>query len=130
MTGEYLQKSNWPDCIPPTEPTQEYAPQAWWQPTHHDPHDVDAYQHTHPAAASIGYEYLGDVCPYCGVPLSWEEHVVLLDGRRGVLGELCEVDEVVPAYHPDCWRYRQADILVGDENASFDDFFGPEVSEP
>lgn len=128
MTGEYLRVENWPECIPPTEPTEEYAPQAWWQPTHDDPHGVDDYQHTHPDAASIGDDYMGDVCPYCGVPLRWTESVVLITGDRGTFHEVDDVDSPTPAYHPDCWRDRQAEIH-GHENATLDAFAG-EVSEP
>lgn len=118
----YLDKSAWPECIPWMEPTREYAPAAWGEPTH-DHAGVDDYPHMHPAAASLGDAYLGDVCPYCGVPVAFTDRVVLATGGRGVLGELVAVDEVVPAYHPDCWRERQAEIH-GHENARLDAFAG------
>lgn len=121
----YLQKENWPDAIPWTGPKREYGPYPWGRPRHDelDP-DVDEYPHSHPDAASIGHDYLGDVCPYCGVPVKWTEQVRLSDGHLGVFQEITELDEPEPGWHPECWKDRQAEIH-GHENASLEVFRGP-----
>lgn len=106
----HLRKQNWPDAIPPMGPKREYGPYPWSPKAHHDPHDLDDYPHSHPDAASVGETYMGDVCPYCGVPLDWvNDEVVMFDGRRGQFCEVNDVDTPKPAYHPDCWRDRQAE---------------------
>lgn len=103
----YLQKDNWPECIPWYGPKREYGPYPWSVPDHDDPDDLDDYPHMHPDSASVGDTYLGDVCPFCGVPLRWDEEVVLLDGSRGVFHEINELEEPEPAYHPECWAERR-----------------------
>lgn len=105
----YLTLSNWPECIPWTGPKRRYGPFPWGEVDHYDPHNLDDYPHHHPAAASVGDSYIGDVCPYCGVPLDFGDEVVLHDGQRGVFAELNDLDDPVPAYHPTCWRERQAE---------------------
>ena len=104
----YLRKENWPEAIPGMGPEREYGPFPWGE-VDHDPSDKDKYPHTHPAAGSIGTEYLGDVCPWCGVPLSWSEEVVLQSGERGVFHDLNELSNPVPAYHPQCYMKRRGE---------------------
>lgn len=118
----YLKKENWPEAIPPMGPKREYGPYPWGEKAHHDPRDIDDYQSTHPDAASIGETYMGDVCPYCGVPLDWaNDEVVLLDGSRGTFCDINEIGEPEPAYHPKCWLERQATIKA-QENRSISDY--------
>lgn len=111
MTGEYLTKSNWPECIPWMGPKREYGPYPWGEKIHSDPHGLDEYPASHPDAGSIGETYLGDVCPYCGVPLDWmNDEVVTLHGDRGVMGDLFDLQEHIPCYHPKCWSERNQQI--------------------
>lgn len=117
----YLKKDNWPEAIPPMAPRREYGPYPWGQKHHHDPHDVDDYPSSHPDAGSIGHEYLGDVCPQCGVPLSWEEEVVTIQGNQGYFYDVNDLDSPTPAFHPECWKTRKAKIN-SIENYSIDDF--------
>ena len=102
----YLRKENWPEAIPEMGPKREYGPYPWPLPDH-DPEGIDKYSHMHADAGSIGDTYLGDVCPWCGVPLSFSEEVVLQSGERGIFHELNEVDNPVPAYHPSCYMKRR-----------------------
>jgi len=106
----YLQRDNWPDAIPWTGPKREYGPCPWTEPTHHDPHGLDDYPHVHPDAASIGHSYHGDVCPYCGVPLRWDETVTLVDGTQGVYHDIEDIDSPTPAYHLECYDKRRGTI--------------------
>jgi len=106
----YLRKENWPEAIPWTGPKREYGPYPWSPPD--DP--TDNYPHTHPDAGSVGDTFLGDVCPWCGVPLRWDETVVLKEsGEKDVFHELNDLDSPKPAYHPDCWHERRAELNVG-----------------
>lgn len=105
----YLQKDNWPECIPWTYPKREYGPYPFGKKTHHDPHDLDTYPASNPTAASVGETYMGDVCPWCGVPLDWLEDVVLITGARGTFADVDDSDDPTPAYHPDCWQAREAE---------------------
>lgn len=117
----YLTRDNWPEAIPWTGPKRRSGPYPWGRPRHDDPYDLDDYPDLHPDAASVGGSYMGDVCPYCGVPLPNNQDVVLITGERG---ELCDVDDLhdpTPAYHPDCWRERQAE-MHGLENTTLDDY--------
>jgi len=106
----YLTKSNWPEAIPWMGPKREYGPYPWSGPVHDDPHNVDTYIHTHPDAASCGPYCMGDVCPYCGVPLSGKEGVYKITGESGRLDEITENRNPKPCYHPECWDKRQAEI--------------------
>ena len=119
--GSARRKQDWPECIPWTEPTEEYAPGAWRSPTHDNPTGVDDYPASHVAAGSVGDSYLGDVCPYCGVPLSWDEDVVTIDGDSGPFYTVNELRKPVAAYHPGCWRDRQAEVH-GQRNALLTEF--------
>jgi hypothetical protein len=105
----YLSKSRWPEAIPNCGPAREYGPKPWGRKTHYDPEGLDKYPASHPGAASVGDAYMGDVCPYCGVPLAWTERVVLITGTRGIYGSVDAVDEPTPAYHPECWDERVAE---------------------
>lgn len=106
----YLSKENWPEAIPWYGPKREYGPYPWGESDHHDPHDMDEYHWTHPAAASISDIHMGDVCPYCGVPLRYDENVVNINGNEGQLWEVSPDDSPKPCYHEDCWSERQAKI--------------------
>lgn len=106
----YLNKENWPEAIPPMGPKREYGPQPWWKPSHDELDEADNYQYTHPAAASIGDLYMGDVCPWCGVPLRYDETVTNVHGTRGELYEVSPDEEPVPCFHVDCWEERMAEI--------------------
>lgn len=117
----YLQADNWPEAIPGMGPKREYGPYPWSAPTHYDDYDLDDYPHSHPDAGSVGGEYLGDVCPYCGVPLRWDEKVVLIGGTRGTFHEVDDLDSSTPAYHPDCYDDRDATIRRT-ENRSLDEW--------
>lgn len=108
--GAYLRTENWPECIPWTEPTREYGPYAWRPPTHDNPGGIDTYPNSHPDAASVGHDYLGDVCPFCGVPIAWTETVVTTEGVRGVFADITAVGDPIPAYHPECWDERSSRI--------------------
>jgi len=103
----YLNRVNWPECIPWTGPKREYGPYPWSRPDHDDPHDLDEYPHMHPDAGSIGEMYMGDVCPYCGVPVKWDAEVVLITGAKGTLHEVDTMADPTPAYHSDCWHERE-----------------------
>lgn len=108
--AKYLQKENWPECIPWTYPKREYGPYPWEIPSH-DTEGVDKYMSYHVDAASLGDYYLGDVCPYCGVPIASTETVVKEDGTRGVLHEMDVIHTVgTPVYHPECWKERRAEL--------------------
>ena len=112
MTGSYLEKENWPECIP-DEGDHVHPPEPWREITHED-QGVDSYPHMHLDACSLGGEYAGDICPYCGVPLSYREKVYTVDGE---LGELCDVsseDDIKPCYHKKCYSERKAQITYED----------------
>lgn len=113
----YLRVDNWPECITWTGPKREYGPYPWGRPSHDGLDDCDKYPHMHPAAGSIGYAYLGDVCPYCGVPLRRDEEVVMWDGTSGEFHEVNPVDDPEPAFHPECMAERR-----GYRNRSLADF--------
>jgi hypothetical protein len=107
----YLKRVNWPECIPEMGPKREHGPFPWADPSHDKINDkVDSYSMGHPAAGSVGYQYLGDVCPYCGVPIHMEEEVYRHDGEHGELGEITELDTPVPCYHVDCWHDRRDEL--------------------
>lgn len=106
----YLRKDNWPDAIPNSYPKREYGPYPWTETSHDDPHDLDPFNYSHPDAASIGHKYVGDVCPYCGVPLQYEGTVINHNGERGELFEISPDENPVPCYHIDCWQERQAQV--------------------
>lgn len=110
-TWAYLQRDNWPEAVPGMGPQRKHGPWPWPEKQHHDPHDLDDYPHTHIDACSIGDDFIGDVCPYCGVPLQRSETVVLHDGTKGTFYEINEVDNPVPAYHPECWKERHAEEM-------------------
>lgn len=112
----YTQASNWPEAVPWMGPKRRYGPYPWGRPTHDD-EGLDDYPHRHIDANSCGDGFLGDVCPYCGVPLRWTEEVYLIDGTFGIFGAVDETDDPTPAYHPDCWRERQAE-KHGNENTT------------
>lgn len=114
----YLQKSKWPEAIAWDGPHREHGPKPWaYFAAYEGIDDVDEYPSSHTSAGSIGDDYLGDVCPYCGVPVRWTEEVVLEDGTEGVFAEISTLDEPEPGYHPECWRDRQAE-KHGQENTS------------
>lgn len=98
MSGEYLQAKNWPECIPDDE----------WGDPDHDPHGLDEYPHSHPKAGSISGNYMGDVCPWCGVPLRMDEKVCTINMVCGELGDVTENAD--PCYHPNCWAERQQEL--------------------
>jgi hypothetical protein len=104
----YLRKENWPEAIPNCGPKREYGPYPWAEPTH-DSEGLDTYPFSHPAAASIGDYYMGDVCPQCGVPLRYDENVITLDGTEGVLHEVSPATDPVPCYHKECHAERRAE---------------------
>lgn len=106
----YRRAENWPEAIPWTGPKREFGPYPWGRPSHHNPGDVDRYPSSHPDASSCGEAYIGDVCPFCGVPLRWNETVVLITGEQGAFHEVDQVDDPTPAYHPGCWRDREAEF--------------------
>jgi len=120
----YLQATNWPEAIPEMGPKREYGAYPWGRKTHDDPHDVDEYPNSHPDAASCGDTYLGDVCPYCGVPLRWDEPVSTIDGQQGQLHEVDDLNDPTPAYHVECYRSRQAEIH-DTEGTTLQDFVEP-----
>jgi hypothetical protein len=111
-SSAYLRQEHWPDCIPWTYPKREYGPTPWSAPAHDDS-DRDDYPPYHSDAASIA-RCMGDVCPYCGVPMTYDEDCITIDGETGVVadswpdefggGELAD-----PTYHPDCYRERRGD---------------------
>lgn len=105
----YLDADNWPEAIPAMGPKREYGPWPWPEPTH-DPEGLDPYPDSHPNAASIGDLYLGDVCPWCGVPLRWDQTVVLIDKTRGVFHEISAIDDPAVAYHPGCHAERRGKL--------------------
>ena len=102
----YLKKENWPEAIPVEGPQTRYGVYAWGKPTH-DQYGIDKYPWNHPDAASIGYDYWGDVCPMCGIPLNMEEMVITKTGKRGELYEVSESEDPEPSYHPHCYDKRQ-----------------------
>lgn len=77
---------------------------------HYDPHDLDDYPHSHPDAASVGDEHMGDTCPRCGVPLSMLETVVLITGEKGTFADVDDMNDPTPAFHPPCWEERTAEV--------------------
>lgn len=114
----HLKKENWPEAIPEMGPKREHGPYPWREKTHDDPNDLDSYPNYHPDAASIGDVYMGDVCPYCGVPLNfYRDEVVTIEGDGGVFRELNVISEPIAAYHPECWNERR-----GETNADLDDY--------
>lgn len=117
----YLKKENWPEAIPPTGPKREYGPEPWFSKVHPDPHNLDDYPSSHPDAASIGYQYGGDVCPYCGVPLENDVELVDQTGQTGTIWDLARDDVTIPVYHPECWKARRADRRRK-ENASLAEY--------
>lgn len=116
----YLDAENWPDAIPWTGPKRRYGPYPWSRPDH-DSFGVDEYPHFHVDAASVGDTYLGDVCPWCGVPVRRDEEVVVKSGDRGTFWDINELDNPVPAYHPVCWGEREA-LIHGTENTQLTDY--------
>lgn len=120
----YLSVERWPEAIPFDGPKHPDCPEpfAYYRADDDrlDP-DLDPYPASHPAAASVGDTHLGDVCPRCGVPLDWLEEVVTIDGEAGVYSDVDETGDPTPAYHPDCWRERQAEASAA-VNASLGDF--------
>jgi hypothetical protein len=102
----HLHTEHWPEAIPWTGPRREYGVYPWCEPTH-DQYGVDDYPQCHPDAASIGYDYRGDVCPMCGVPLPMTEDVVTKVGNRGKLADVSPDGHPVPSYHPACYEERQ-----------------------
>lgn len=106
----YVRAENWPEAIPWTGPKREYGPYPWGRPDHDDPHGLDTYPHTHPDAASVGENYLGDVCPYCGTPLRWDEVVVQREDGRGRLCDLDDPSDPTPSYHPQCAAERRQEL--------------------
>jgi hypothetical protein len=117
----YLSKENWPEAIPRMGPKREYGPYPWGEIRHENPHGVDEYPHSHPAAASIGDLFIGDVCPKCGVPLKYTQQVVNINDTEGELHAVSPDENPIPCYHPGCWQERQATIN-SIENASLGDF--------
>jgi hypothetical protein len=105
----YLRKENWPEAIPVNGPKREYGPYPWGKVRHEDPHNLDNYPFSHPAAASVGDVYMGDVCPRCGVPLRYDERVVTRSSRKGELHEVSPDTSPKPCYHPECWKDREAE---------------------
>jgi hypothetical protein len=106
----YLNTENWPEAIPWYGPKREYGPYPWGESDHYDPHNLDEYHWTHPDAGSCGDIYMGDVCPYCGVPLRLDETAVNINGREGNLHVVSPDETPVPSYHPECWKERQAEV--------------------
>jgi hypothetical protein len=115
--SEHLHTTNWPDCIPWTEPTKEHEPSAWGLPEH-DLTGYDAYPYTHPAAASISGSHMGDVCPQCGKPLRRDETVVNIHGESGELIDVSPSESPVPCYHSNCYRAHR----VPDDQTELCDF--------
>jgi hypothetical protein len=105
----YLQVENWPEAIPWSGPRREYGAYPWGRPTH-DQYGIDTYPFSHPNAASIGYGYIGDVCPMCGVPLQSDEQVITKTGKRGELFDVSPSEKPEPAYHPACYDERQEQL--------------------
>lgn len=107
----HLRKDNWPEAIPPMGPKREHGPYPWGEPGHDDPDGLDDYPASHPDASSIGESYIGDVCPYCGVPLRWDETVVLADsGDYGVFRDISDLRSPEVAYHSECHAERRAAV--------------------
>ena len=104
----YLKKERWPDAIPEMGPKRLYGPYPWGEKYHYDPHDLDSYPNSHPDAASVGDFYMGDVCPFCGVPVSLDSELVNIHGERGAGWDISPDDDPIPIYHPDCWTERKA----------------------
>lgn len=100
MTFNYDIITEWPDRVG-----------EWPEKDHDDPDDVDNYPTFHPRAAHVGRMFFGDVCPFCGTPLSWGDEVRLGNGTEGTLGNLIDIqDHDQPAYHPKCYYYRQGEL--------------------
>ena len=106
----YLTKENWPEAVPPMGPKREYGPHPWGQINHENKYGIDEYPFSHPAAASVGEMYMGDVCPICGVPLRYDETVVNIRGKKGELYEVSPDKSPLPCYHSDCWDERKQQI--------------------
>lgn len=102
----YLKRENWPEAVPWTGPRREHGVYPWGE------SDVEAceYPQHHPDAASISHDDLGDVCPWCGVPIRYYgETIRLHTGTKGELCDLLDLNEHEPAFHPDCyveWKGR------------------------
>jgi len=115
----YSSYDNWPECIPPMGPKRKYGPYPWGEPRHDALEDIDRYPFSHPDAASVGHDYWGDTCPWCGVPLAFSETVVrATDGKRGTLHEISPCEDPVPTFHPECWNEREAKRAQTDPNTT------------
>ena len=126
MTGSHLRVTNWPECIPWTGPTRESAADCWGRFV--SDRDIPGeYPSTHPAAASVGEPYLGDVCPECGVPLRWTEEVVLITGSRGIFADVDETADPTPGYHPECWEEYETESKQA-QNHTLGEFVGGETA--
>jgi hypothetical protein len=106
----YLRKEKWPAAIPWMGPKREHGPYPWPEKSHHDPHDLDEYPHRHIDAASCGDTYMGDVCPYCGVPVRLDTELVNINGNQGIGFEISPDNNPIPLYHPDCWQEREKTV--------------------
>jgi len=115
----YLTAENWPEAIPYIGPRTEYGVYPWGK-VRHDQYGIDNYSWSHPDAASIGYEYLGDVCPMCGIPLKSSEYVITKWGDRGELLEVSPSSDPVPSYHPHCYDERQEQLQQRQLQVKFD----------
>lgn len=102
----YLHAKNWPEAIPWDGPKTEYGVYPWGEPSH-DQYGIDNYPWSHPDAASISYEHMGDVCPMCGVPLRMDQIVITKTGAKGELIEVSKSEDPEPSYHPHCYDERQ-----------------------
>jgi len=105
----YLDAENWPEAIPAEGPRTKYGVYPWGRQTH-DQYGIDTYTWSQPDAASIGYDYLGDVCPMCGKPLKTDERVVTKSGSRGELLDISESSDPEPSYHPHCYDERREEL--------------------
>ena len=98
----HLREKNWPEAIHAIGPKTKHGVSEWGKP--HTEHDN--YPRSHPAAASVGGSYMGDVCPECGVPLRFDETVVNANQVRGNLLDVSPNENQVACWHPECWRER------------------------
>lgn len=106
----YLQRSNWPECIPDQGPKRKHGPYPWNRGYSDATVDGEPYPWSHPDAGSIGHEYLGEVCPRCGVPIHAErETVVTTGGERGTVLELTDMDDPEPVFHTECYAVRKGE---------------------
>jgi hypothetical protein len=90
-------------------PKREYGVEPWPPKSHDDPQNVDDYPTHHIDAASVGHNYGGDICPYCGVPLPNDEQARAADGEKGTIWDLARDDVTVPVYHEQCYQDRTAE---------------------